>query len=236
MRSFYNPHDFKYLRPVINNVNTIVDEITANVDLTLFQNVKTEHVVSKKHHQLVERLINNASKRSDKINPKKNKWTGFPIHFKSCRRATEGLNTSCHFEDSRELSVSVTNTNIKTAPKIFPKTYNILKSVDKIYYSGLSFLGKGSSIKPHIHTFNNPTLTFHLCLTTHTSGCTLNVNNEHIEWKEPGQMAMFDSFFNHSVVNNSSTDRCILHLEVDADDHPDYIWPYTSRTTVQSKI
>jgi len=110
----------------------------------------------------------------------------------------------------------------KTFSKNFPRTYEILESIDDLVrdipfaYSFFSKLSPVSSIAPHYGPCNTR-LRIHLGIDI-PDGCYIKVADHKREWEE-GKCIVFDDTYIHEVKNESKNkNRIILLLDVW---HPD---------------
>tara|TARA_E500000318_G_scaffold82519_1_gene77914 strand:+ start:1119 stop:1724 length:606 start_codon:yes stop_codon:yes gene_type:complete len=201
MRGFYDPNEFSYLAPIINAKDLIVEELNAcrNQDMFL------DFLADFKGNDAVEKVVGT--------------WVTSQMYYR--KAGSHKIHTPTW--PDRNIKKKWIK-YLRLAPNIFPTTFNILKSVDEVYWAGMSKIQANSEIKPHKHKFKVPTLTFQICLSPSAGNCTLTLNNEKVEWGDIGQMMLFDGRLEHELINDSPDSRTIMHMEIDPTGHPDYKW------------
>lgn len=96
--------------------------------------------------------------------------------------------------------------------ELFPKTMNLLRSIDNIHYS--AFFKMYPKTKLDAHTHNRSHLIFHLLLNDLENGdFYLRCGNESKTLKNKGDYMIFDYSNEHESANNSDSER--LHFIID---------------------
>ena len=200
MKVFYDPHEFDFLSPIIENKDLIVHELNACRNEDMFFNF----VADFKGDDVVENVVGS--------------WIAAQIYYR--KSGSHKIHSPNHA--NRRIVKKKWIKYLRLAPLLFPETHKILKSVDQIYWSGLSKIQADSKIKPHKHNYRVPTLTFQICLTPPTGTCTLTANGQSIDWNHVGQMNIFDGRYEHELINDSPDSRTIMHMEIDPSSHPEW--------------
>ena len=200
MRVFYEPTEFECLKPIVDNKDTIVEELNACRNEDMFFNF----VADFKGDDVVENVVGS--------------WIAAQIYYR--KSGSHKIHAPNHANRRKVKKKWIKY--LRLAPQLFPETHKILESVDQVYWSGMSKIQANSEIKPHRHKYRVPTLTFQICLTPPTGTCTLTANGESIKWNEMGQMNIFDGRYEHDLINDSPDSRTIMHMEIDPTSHPDW--------------
>ena len=98
--------------------------------------------------------------------------------------------------------------------KLFPYTYELLKSMPSVSTAMFSILAPSAEIPPHTGKFSG-IYRYHFALRAPTSpeNCYMNISDEKFHWNE-GQGILFDDTYEHSVSNNTMEQRIVLFLDV----------------------
>ena len=195
MRGFYDPNEFACLAPIVNAKDEIVNELNNYRNDDMFFKFSADF----KDENVVENVIGS--------------WVAAQFYYrKSGSHKIHAPNFNAIISENGGDKYQLKRKWIKylrLAPKLLPKTYKILESVNEVYWSGMSKIQANSGIKSHKHKFRVPTLTF---------------QNEKVKWGDVGQMMLFDGRLEHNLINDSPDSRTIMHMEIDPTGHPDYKW------------
>ena len=196
---FYDPYDFKCLLPIINNRDVIVEEMLSGYsnDNNLLRFV-ADFTGDNPHSQV------------------DGDWLASQVYYRK-----SGNNKINPPTVSREIKRKWIQ-QLRHAKNSFPETQKLMTSVKEIYWSGVSKIAANSSIKTHQHIQKVPLLQFQICVWPSSGNCVLTVNNEPRQWKEQGQMVLFDGSFEHSLKNEAPDSRLIYSMDFDPSSHPDY--------------
>jgi len=210
MRGFYDPTEFACLAPIVNAKDEIVNELNNYRNDDMFFKFSADF----KDENVVENVIGS--------------WVAAQFYYrKSGSHKIHATNFNAIISENGGDKYQLKRKWIKylrLAPKLLPKTYKILESVNEVYWSGMSKIQANSEIKSHKHKFRVPTLTFQICLSPSSGNCALTLNNEKVKWGDVGQMMLFDGRLEHNLINDSPDSRTIMHMEIDPTGHSDYKW------------
>lgn len=121
-------------------------------------------------------------------------WTGFCLHH--------------HREDWLFSAAAREN------GKACPRTTEVLRAIPGLLVGGFSRLGPGTHILPHCDFHSVGSIRCHLGLRAEPSA-RLRVGDETRTW-DLGRCMVFDGQTLHEAVNEGSTDRVVLLVDVDA--------------------
>lgn len=193
MNVFYDPDNFPNVNKIVTNKKLIVDELNDNIEKDVFMGFRSDFYDTK----------------TEKV---QGSWTATQVFY---NRTRKGKAVPPVWE-SREAKKTWLRT-LKAAPDRYPKTYEILNQCPCVYWAGMSCIGGNSSISPHKHTYNTPTLILQICMEmgTGTGSCDLIAGGETMNWNHKYQVNIFDGRCEHELINTMDCSRYIFHVEFD---------------------
>lgn len=131
-------------------------------------------------------------------------WTVCPVYFGRYSPYSLNIPGTVQFNQD-EL--------IRSLPEKFPRTIELLKTIDRINFSAFSRLHPNSSLAAHQH--NNPdSLIFHLGLVIpQGKSCGLQVDDKTHIWNKPGDAIIFNDNMKHAAWNHSDQERIIFYVD-----------------------
>lgn len=189
---FYSIDDFPKFKLLNDNWKIIKDEIPKFDEMTL--NKKLQRNIGTwdtDHNQELLRLVN---ENVDWVTGWSKNWFHYPIIYMG--------------------------KPIKNIEKILPKTYNILKQLPSIHVAGFSLLKPNSTLGWHADETGKETSSLAINFGLDCDDSVLHVrdkNNPNNIWKirqKNNDFIIFDSNYEHQVVNSSKTNyRVILYID-----------------------
>ena len=190
---FYKANYYPFLRKIIRNKKIIIDEICSNIN----------------DDALVDFLADFYDEGGEKVN---GKWLTSQFYYNKKNKTKINKPHLC----SREAKYKWVK-NLREGPKMFPETCKILEKCNNIYWAGISKIGPNSHIKPHKHSYANPTRIFQICIDPGSGEgeCVLIADGKKLNWNYKYQINIFDGRSKHELINTMDSSRYILHIEFD---------------------
>ena len=193
MKVFYDPVEFPAIGSIVDKKQLIVDELNQNLCKEDFMEFRSDF---------------------DEKGPGKvhGSWTAAHVFY---NRDSKGK-VSRPVWKSRKAKKIWTKT-LRSAPGRYPITHDILNQCADVYWAGMSRIGPNSSISPHHHTYNMPTLILQICMEMgYGNGtCNLIAGGQTMNWNHKYQVNIFDGRSEHELINTMDCSRYIFHVEFD---------------------
>lgn len=198
---FYDPALFPRLRPVIDNCETILEELKEVLGVM---------------------TINPAEENGAEISGiwcEDDKFDAFYQRTKAQEGWMHWWNTESVQKPSAQWTVfGLIQKGLKMDAncKLCPKTTEILSQIPDIRVAGFSRIQPHSGIDDHCGFTGRSygALVFHLGLIIPPGGtATLTCDRMEHAWQQPGEVIIFDDTFVHSAHNGSGEDRIVLYID-----------------------
>jgi len=193
---FYSVENFKFLKPLIENVDTIFEEFNAAKtevqDLKNFLSADKHFSLKHVYYWAIETMGKDDYYPEDDHRDE-GVWAGFPL-FKE------------HFP-IREYDVK----------KYFPLTLSLIEQIPEVFFATYMRLSPQGLISTHQHKM--PNLIFHLSLIDNPGGSAMICGDQEIVLTKKGEYALFDYRIPHSTKNNGAIDRINLVIDFRFDPH-----------------